>query len=199
VEEGDGEVAGANSIVMESTQPAEIFRYSPITVTTFAVVICAATLVFLWAIVISVMQFLRAASVQNFALVTLCAFFVITWAWAGVIWLRNRPNLKVSSEGVWVIRFGSKPFLVKWQSINAIKEIVARVPQTGRVSRNYHVASNDGDFRFDTYYTEFEKLLRAFNEAIDSFGIAVLRVSMGETTREKYLEIVPRGRQGFTN
>jgi hypothetical protein len=157
---------------MQSSITKEVYRYSTRSIigASIAWVIMFSGLSFF--LVVSILQIARTG--KDFGLLILIGVPLMFWIAAPIAWLRGRPTLAISADGIRVSQFGGRPYFVGWQEIQRIEDIRRVNVQTGKRLRFFCIVWRGGKIPFNQFYNNLPQLLAVLNEKIDAYGIEVL-------------------------
>jgi len=91
-----------------------------------------------------------------------------------VLRLRKWPMLELNEDGLYVSKFRSPKFLVKWSEIESIEDIRHSLAETGRKLRSFRIRSSKGVVMFDQFYARLPDLVARLNDEIRAHKIPVV-------------------------
>ena len=156
--------------VMASTATA-IYRYS---VRSF-VAACLA-----WAVMFFPGSFLFAVSIsqmvrtgEGVSLLFIIGLPLLFWVVGPIVWLRDRPTLSISENGIAVSSLGIRRCFIPWSGVQAFEDIRRVNVRTNKRLRFFHIVWTGGVVTFNQFYTELPRLLESLNQQVALHHIPV--------------------------
>lgn len=154
-------------------QRPDTYRYSVRTLLAFGYLWVVMQSGFVIALAITVIQYARQPD-TSIALPAMFGIFNVFWVGIALIWIRDRPTLKLSEAGLRVSQFGSRNFPLKWCEIRSVEDIRRFNVQAGRPLRFFQICWVGGVIRFNQFYTQLPRLIARLNDEIRAHNIPVV-------------------------
>lgn len=165
-------------IVAQLSTAPMIFRYSRQT-------LYAAS--FIWAIFFFTLSFFLFVAlrqvyggISNWGAFFLPLSLIAFWTVVGAVWLRRRPALSISEDGIGAQAFLSQWQFVCWKDIRRIEDVRLAHFQTGREYRYFRIVWDDGEIPFNEFYSDIDELVSLLNEYISLHSIEVWKREKGQ-------------------